>query len=199
VTPASSGQILIDGEAVSLRSPQQARDLGIAYVPEDRGLQGLVRTQTVAENISLTVLRKLARAFIVDRGKEDALAREFIKKLGIRARGPGQAVRQLSGGNQQKVVLAKWLAAEPTILIMDEPTRGIDVGAKAEIHALMSKLAQRGLAILMISSELPEVLGMSDRVLVMNGGSIVADIARKDATPEAVGAAMTLGQAEEAA
>jgi ABC-type sugar transport system ATPase subunit len=168
-------------------------------VPEDRGLQGLVRPQTIAENISLTVLRKLARAAIVDRRKEDVLARDFIKRLGIRARGPAQPARQLSGGNQQKVVLAKWLAAEPRILIMDEPTRGIDVGAKSEIHALMSKLAQNGLAILMISSELPEVLGMSDRVLVMNGGRIVAEIERKDATAETVGAAMTLAQTEEAA
>lgn len=199
ITPATQGEILVDGEPVTIKSPQQARDLGIAYVPEDRGLQGLVRPQTIAENISLTVLRKLARAGIVDRRKEDALARDFIKRLGIRARGPGQAARQLSGGNQQKVVLAKWLAAEPSILIMDEPTRGIDVGAKSEIHALMSKLAQNGLAILMISSELPEVLGMSDRVLVMNGGRIVAEIARKDATAETVGAAMTLAQAEERA
>ena len=199
VTPATSGEILIDGKPVSIRSPQQARDLGIAYVPEDRGQQGLVRPQTVAENISLTVLRKLARVFIVDRAKEHALARHFIKQLGIRTRGPHQATRQLSGGNQQKVVLAKWLAAEPSILIMDEPTRGIDVGAKSEIHALMSKLAQNGLAILMISSELPEVLGMSDRVLVMNGGRIVAEIDRKDANAETVGAAMTLAQAEEVA
>jgi rhamnose transport system ATP-binding protein len=197
VTPATSGEILIDGKPLAIKSPQQARDLGIAYVPEDRGLQGLVRPQTIAENISLTVLKKLARASIVDRRKEDRLARDFIKRLGIRARGPGQAARQLSGGNQQKVVLAKWLAAEPSILIMDEPTRGIDVGAKSEIHALMSKLAQSGLAILMISSELPEVLGMSDRVLVMNGGRIVAEIDRKNATAETVGAAMTLAQAEE--
>ncbi|MGE0008457.1 MAG: sugar ABC transporter ATP-binding protein, partial [Parvibaculaceae bacterium] len=199
VTPATAGEILVDGRPVAIASPQQARDLGIAYVPEDRGLQGLVRPQTIAENISLTVLKKLARASIVDRRKEDALARDFIKRLGIRARGPGQAARQLSGGNQQKVVLAKWLAAEPSILIMDEPTRGIDVGAKSEIHALMSKLARNGLAILMISSELPEVLGMSDRVLVMNGGRIVAEIARRDATPETVGAAMTLAEAPEAA
>jgi ABC-type sugar transport system ATPase subunit len=169
-------------------------------VPEDRGLQGLVRPQTIAENISLTVLKKLARSFIVDRGKELALASDFISRLGIRTRGPSQAARQLSGGNQQKVVLAKWLAAEPRILIMDEPTRGIDVGAKSEIHALMSRLAKSGLAILMISSELPEVLGMSDRVLVMNGGRIVAEIDRKDATAETVGAAMTLvGKDREAA
>ena len=192
ITPATSGDILVDGKPVTIHSPEQARDLGIAYVPEDRGLQGLVRPQTIAENISLTVLKKLARSFIVDRARELALAKDLIARLGIRTRGPSQAARQLSGGNQQKVVLAKWLAAEPRILIMDEPTRGIDVGAKSEIHALMSRLAKSGLAILMISSELPEVLGMSDRVLVMNGGRVVAEFARKDATPESVGAAMTL-------
>jgi len=141
--------------------------------------------------MSRGVLKKLARSFIVDRGKEDRLARDFIKRLGIRARGPNQAARQLSGGNQQKVVLAKWLAAEPSILIMDEPTRGIDVGAKAEIHALMVTLAQQGVAILMISSELPEVLGMSDRILVISGGEIAAEFDRAAATPDAVGAAMT--------
>jgi ABC-type sugar transport system ATPase subunit len=192
ITPATSGEILVDGKPVTIHSPEQARNLGIAYVPEDRGLQGLIRPQTIAENISLTVLKKLARSFIVDRAKELALAKDLIARLGIRTRGPSQAARQLSGGNQQKVVLAKWLAAEPRILIMDEPTRGIDVGAKSEIHALMSRLAKSGLAILMISSELPEVLGMSDRVLVMNSGRLVAEFARKDATQEAVGAAMTL-------
>jgi ABC-type sugar transport system ATPase subunit len=196
LTPATSGEILVAGKPVTIDSPERARDLGIAYVPEDRGLQGLIRPQTIAENIALTVLKKLARWFIVDQGKEDSLARDFITRLGIRARGPAQTARQLSGGNQQKVVLAKWLAAEPRILIMDEPTRGIDVGAKAEIHALMSRLAQNGLAILMISSELPEVLGMSDRILVMNGGRIVGEIARADATPETVGAAMTLAARE---
>ncbi|MBL8893040.1 MAG: sugar ABC transporter ATP-binding protein [Rhizobiales bacterium] len=196
LTPAESGEILIAGKPVKIGSPQAARDLGVAYVPEDRGLQGLIRPQTVAENIALTILDKLARWFIVDQRKEDGLARDFISKLGIRSRGPNQPTRQLSGGNQQKVVLAKWLAAEPRILIMDEPTRGIDVGAKSEIHALMSRLAQNGLAILMISSELPEVLGMSDRILVMNSGRIVEEIDRSDATSETVGAAMTMAQRE---
>ena len=192
ITPATSGQVLIDSQAVRIDSPQQARDLGIAYVPEDRGLQGLVRPQSIAENISLTVLKSLATGTLIDHRKEEKLARESIAKFGIRARGPRQIVRQLSGGNQQKVVLAKWLATEPRILIMDEPTRGIDVGAKSEIHALMSALAARGLGILMISSELPEVLGMSDRVLVMKNGTLVAEFDRAHATAEAVGAAMTL-------
>jgi ABC-type sugar transport system ATPase subunit len=195
ITPATSGEILIDGKAVNIRSPQQARDLGIAYVPEDRGLQGLVRPQSIQENVSLAVLKTLAKGGLIDAHKEEQLAKDSIAKFGIRARGPRQIVKQLSGGNQQKVVLAKWLATEPRILIMDEPTRGIDVGAKSEIHALMSALAARGLGILMISSELPEVLGMSDRVLVMKNGTLVAEFDRADATPEAVGAAMTIANA----
>ncbi|MGF6232739.1 rhamnose transport system ATP-binding protein [Inquilinus ginsengisoli] len=191
ITPATSGEILLDGKPVVIGGPGQARDLGIAYVPEDRGLQGLIRPQTVRENVSLAVLGRIAKASIVDLRRESALARDAIKRFGIRTRGPEQAVRQLSGGNQQKVVLAKWLATEPRILILDEPTRGIDVGAKAEVHALISGLAAQGLAILLISSELPEVLGMSDRILVMSGGRIAAAFDRAEATPDAVGAAMT--------
>lgn len=191
ITPAASGEIRLDGRPVRITSPRQARDLGIAYVPEDRGGQGLVRSQTIAQNIAHAVLDRLTRMFVVNRSAEDRLARDSIAQFGIRARGPDQAVRQLSGGNQQKVVLAKWLAVKPRILIMDEPTRGIDVGAKSEIHALMSRLAAEGLAVLMISSELPEVLGMSDRVLVMREGRIVAEFDRADASPEAVGTAMT--------
>ena len=160
-------------------------------MPEDRGSQGLIRPQTVRENLSLAILDRISRALFVDRAKEAAVATEAIARFGIRTRGPEQRVRQLSGGNQQKVVLAKWVATEPRVLIMDEPTRGIDIGAKAEIHALMTRLVGQGLAILMISSELPEVLGMSDRVLVMRGGRIVRSFDRRQATPDAVGAAMT--------
>ncbi len=193
ITPATSGEIRVDGRPVVIDSPRAARDLGIAYIPEDRGLQGLIRTQTLRENVSLPVLDRISWATIVDRRGEERRAREAIDRLGIRARGTEQIARQLSGGNQQKVVVAKWLGTEPRILIMDEPTRGIDVGAKAEIHALMSRLAQQGLGIIMISSELPEVLGMADRVLVMSGGRIVAAFDRAEATPDAVGAAMTHG------
>ena len=195
ITPATGGSIEIGGRTVVIDSARRARDLGIAYVPEDRGQQGLVRPMSVSQNLSLAILDKISRFFIIDRGAETARAREAITRFGIRTRGPEQIVRQLSGGNQQKVVLAKWLAATPKLLILDEPTRGIDVGAKAEIHALMGRLAAQGLAILMISSELPEVLGMSDRVLVMNAGRIVAGFDRAAATPDAVGAAMTRMQA----
>jgi len=191
ITPATSGEIRVDGKPVVIDGPRAARDLGIAYIPEDRGLQGLIRTQTLRENVALPVLDRISWATIVDRRSEEKRAREAIDRLGIRARGTEQIARQLSGGNQQKVVVAKWLGTEPRILIMDEPTRGIDVGAKAEIHALMGRLAQQGLGIIMISSELPEVLGMADRVLVMSGGRIVAAFDRAEATPDAVGAAMT--------
>jgi rhamnose transport system ATP-binding protein len=191
ITPATEGQILIEDRPVRIASPEDARNLGIAYIPEDRGQQGLIRIQSIAENIALANLERLTRGLIVDMRRVIEEARLAIAKFGIRARGPDQLVRQLSGGNQQKVVLAKWLATKPRILIMDEPTRGIDVGAKAEIHLLMRKLAGEGMAILMISSELPEVLGMSDRILVMNGGHIVDEFKKADATAEAVGAAMT--------
>lgn len=197
ITPATSGQIVIDGKPEHISSPEAARDLGIAYVPEDRGQQGLIRAQTIEDNIALANLKRLMRGFMVDAAKVTAEARKAIERFGIRARGPQQLVRQLSGGNQQKVVLGKWLATNPRILIMDEPTRGIDVGAKAEIHQLMRKLAGEGMAILMISSELPEVLGMSDRVLVMNSGRIVGEFDRQAATAEAVGTAMTRSYSRE--
>jgi ABC-type sugar transport system ATPase subunit len=191
ITPATSGQLRVMGEPVVVSSPAQARDLGVAYVPEDRGLQGLIRAQSVRSNVSLASLARVSVGGMIDHAKETAAAQRAIQEFGIRARGPGQPVWQLSGGNQQKVVLAKWLATDPRIVILDEPTRGIDVGARAEIYALISRLAQQGLAILVISSDLPEVLGLSDRVLVMSRGRVVAEFARGDATPQAVGAAMT--------
>ena len=199
ITPTTSGEIIVDGKAEHIASPEAARDLGIAYIPEDRGQQGLIRVQTIEDNVALPNLKRLMRGFIVDAAKVTAEARKAIERFGIRARGPQQLVRQLSGGNQQKVVLGKWLATNPRILIMDEPTRGIDVGAKAEIHQLMRKLAGEGMAILMISSELPEILGMSDRVLVMNSGRIVGEFSKDAATAEAVGAAMTRSHARDAA
>jgi ABC-type sugar transport system ATPase subunit len=199
ITPATSGRIVLDGKPVSIGSAKQARNLGIAYVPEDRGLQGLVRPMTIAQNNSMASLHNVARGIFIGVDTELKRAADAIQKLGVRARGPDQVVGQLSGGNQQKVVLGKWLETAPRILIMDEPTRGIDVGAKAEIHALMSRLAGEGMAILMISSELPEILGMSDRVMVMHGGRLTATIDRANATPETVGAAMTQASATEVA
>jgi len=193
ITPAQSGQVLIANAPVDIRSPGQARQLGIAYVPEDRGTQGLVRPMNVLHNFSLAALSRLARAGFIDRAAERRMAEEGVARFSVKTSSLEQVVGRLSGGNQQKIVLGKWLANNPQLLILDEPTRGIDVGAKAEIHRLMSELAAKGLAILMISSELPEVLGMSDRVLVMREGRLVAEFDRGGATPEAVGAAMMGG------
>jgi ABC-type sugar transport system ATPase subunit len=190
MTPAESGTILVAGAPVRITSPTIAKRLGIAYVPEDRGRQGLIRPMPINENISLANLGRVSRATFIDRKAEDALARDSVERFHIRAAGIGQIVGKLSGGNQQKVGLSKWLATEPRILIMDEPTRGIDVGAKAEIHRLMGAFAKRGMAILMISSELPEVLGMSDRVLVMRAGRVVAEVTRAEATSAGIAAAM---------
>ncbi|HEX2526002.1 MAG TPA: sugar ABC transporter ATP-binding protein [Geminicoccus sp.] len=190
ITPASAGQILVDGKPVTIRSPSDAKRHGIAYVPEDRGIQGLIRPMRIRHNVSLAILDEISRFFFIDRNREQDLAKRDIARFSIRASSMDQVVGKLSGGNQQKVVLAKWLATKPRILILDEPTRGIDVGAKAEIHRIMSELAGQGLAILMISSELPEVLGMSDRVLVMREGRIVAGFDRAEATQEVIAGAM---------
>jgi rhamnose transport system ATP-binding protein len=190
ITPADSGEIRLGGRAVRIRNPAEAKRLGIAYVPEDRGTQGLVRPMPLKDNVSLAVLGRIARHTLIDRAAEVRLAEESIRRFDIRASGIEQIVAKLSGGNQQKVVLSKWLARAPKLLILDEPTRGIDVGAKAEIHRLMGELARQGLAILMISSELTEIMGMSDRILVMREGRIAAEFARGAATQEAIVAAM---------
>ncbi|MGF1627776.1 MAG: sugar ABC transporter ATP-binding protein [Alphaproteobacteria bacterium] len=190
ITPAHSGTIKVDGKPVRIRSAGEAKRHGIAYVPEDRGHQGLVRPMKILENASLAVLGRVSRKSFIDRKAERQLAVDAVKKFSIRASGIDQVVNKLSGGNQQKVVLGKWLATQPKLLIMDEPTRGIDVGAKAEIHRLMSELAQQGLAILMISSELPEIMGMSDRILVMRQGRVVAEYPRGSATQEKIAGAM---------
>ena len=192
ITPAQSGQILLEGQPVRINNPMQAKQLGIAYIPEDRGLQGLIRPMRLRENVSLAVLENLCRGRLgfIQGDAERALSSESIDQFNIRASSVEQVVNKLSGGNQQKVVLSKWLATKPKVLIMDEPTRGIDVGAKAEIHRLMSQLAQQGMAILMISSELPEIMGMSDRILVMREGQLVAEFERQQATQEIVAEAM---------
>jgi len=186
-----SGEIRIDGAPVSIRAPQDAIDQGIGFVPEDRKLQALVLQLSVRENVSLASLDGLTSAGFVRRSAERRLVGGFIEALQIRTPGQEQRVVNLSGGNQQKVVIAKWLALEPKILLIDEPTRGVDIGAKAEVHSLLNQLAQRGVAILMISSELPEVLGMSDRILVMREGRIAGELSRPEATPERIMALST--------
>jgi ABC-type sugar transport system ATPase subunit len=199
MTPATSGEIVMEARPVRITSPRHARDLGIAYVPEDRGLQGLVKPMAIRKNVSMATIERVSSGIFIKAGAETQRALEAVKRLSIRCRNIGQPVGELSGGNQQKVVIAKWLETGPKVLILDEPTRGVDVGAKAEIHTIMGELVKQGVAILMISSELPEVLGMSDRVLVMSGGGITDEIARADATPERVGAAMTAHRSGEAA
>ncbi|MFO1061677.1 MAG: sugar ABC transporter ATP-binding protein [Dongiaceae bacterium] len=180
------GEIRIEGRPARPRSPRQAIAAGIGLVPEDRKDQGLVTALSVQQNISLPMLRALSRGSIVDTGAEKRLAVDYVRRLAIRTPSPDQKVKFLSGGNQQRVVIAKWLATRPKLLIVDEPTRGIDVGAKAEIHALLCDLAREGVAILMISSDLPEILAMSDRVLVMHQGRLAGKLPAATATQEAI-------------
>jgi ribose transport system ATP-binding protein len=181
-----AGEIWLDGKRVYISSPVDAVKAGIGFVPEDRGTQGLVLKLPVQENIVLPTLDEHASYGWVNRRRIQSTAREYVNKLNIRTPHLQQKAMFLSGGNQQKVVVAKWLASRPKVLIMDEPTRGIDVGAKAEVHALMSQLARDGMGIIMISSELPEILGMSDRILVMAEGRVAAILDRAEATQEKI-------------
>jgi rhamnose transport system ATP-binding protein len=191
--PATSGTIKLGGQVVTIRSPDAAMALGIGYVPEDRKEHGLVLAMSIADNITLPVISSFARGGWLDAKRERAAAADGARQLEVKMASVDQQVGQLSGGNQQKVVLAKWLGTHPRVLILDEPTRGIDVGTKAAVHALMSSLAAQGIAILMISSELPEILGMSDRILVMREGRLTGQFSRAEATQEQLMAAATTG------
>ncbi|MGD0464079.1 MAG: sugar ABC transporter ATP-binding protein [Tepidisphaeraceae bacterium] len=194
LTPADRGEIFVRGKSVRIDSPAKAVRLGIAYVPEDRRRYGVILEMPVAANTTLAILRQISRAGLLDLARERQITGAFVERLGTQTPSLDAPVGQLSGGNQQKVALARWLATEPTVMILDEPTQGVDVGAKAEIHRLMSELAGRGLAILMISSELPEILGWSDRIAVMRGGSIVGELDQAEANQEKV-LEMALGHA----
>ena len=180
------GTILIDGERAELRSAHDGIARGMALIPEDRKTQGIFPNMDVKENASLVVLEHLSRHSFLSRRREDSLVREYVGRLRIRTAGPSQPILDLSGGNQQKVILARWLAVKPRILILDEPTAGIDVGAKAEIYRLMAELAAQGLGLILISSELPEILAVSDRILVMHGGRIVAELPAAEASEEKI-------------
>jgi rhamnose transport system ATP-binding protein len=182
----SAGTVTLDGAQLRRNDPAAAMRAGLALVPEDRRQQGLVLESTVARNATDAIRRTLAKFGLITDALENASARIWASRLEVKTSALDTEVGTLSGGNQQKVVLAKWLATDPKVLIIDEPTRGIDVGTKAEVHRLLSELAQQGLAILMISSELPEVLGMADRVLVVHEGRITADVPRAEATAESV-------------
>jgi rhamnose transport system ATP-binding protein len=186
VDPYDSGEVRVAGRPLPPGRPAAAMAAGVALVPEDRRQQGLVMELSVERNATLTRRWSLARLGLLGTAGERRAAGEWTRRLQVKAPDLGSPVSTLSGGNQQKVVLAKWLATEPRVLIVDEPTRGIDVGTKAEVHRLLSQLAADGLAVLMVSSELPEVLGMADRVLVMHEGRIAADIPRNRADEESV-------------
>ncbi|MFO7321960.1 MAG: sugar ABC transporter ATP-binding protein [Chloroflexota bacterium] len=188
-----SGTVWLNGEVVTLSSPAQAVDAGIALVPEDRKTQGLFMELPIRNNITLTVLDKLTRYGVIRRRAEAERVDQARRELAIAMASASAEVQYLSGGNQQKVVLSKWLARAPKVIILDEPTRGIDVGAKFEIYQLMRQLTEQGVAILMISSELTEILGMSDRILVMRDGRIVGELAREEATEERVMQLATTG------
>jgi rhamnose transport system ATP-binding protein len=195
---ADAGHVEVDGRRLPVGRPAAAMRAGIGFVPEDRRQQGLVMDLSIARNATLTRMRALSRAGLIASHAERRLAGEWARRLQLRFHRLDDPVGFLSGGNQQKVVLAKWLATEPKVLMVDEPTRGIDVGTKAEVHRLLSELAGRGVAVLMISSELPEVLGMADRVLVMHEGRITGELSREEADEERVMLAAT-GQNLEAA
>jgi rhamnose transport system ATP-binding protein len=197
LTPADGGELILRGQPVRVDAPGAAMALGLAYVPEDRRRHGVIPEMSVAANVTLAVLREIASGPFLDARRERDLADGFVARFAIKTPSIETPVGNLSGGNQQKVALGRWLATRPAVLVLDEPTQGVDVGAKAEIHRLMVDLAEQGLAILMISSELPEVLGMSDRIAVMRGGTIVGTVERLAANQESL-AALALGQAVEA-
>lgn len=186
VDRAESGEIKLKGKSIQVRSPRAAMKQGIAYVPEDRHQYGLVLDFSIASNITLPILQQVSRLGMVSGRQEQTIANNYSHQFNVRSSGIQQLTKALSGGNQQKVVLSKWLATNPTVLILDEPTRGIDVGAKAEVHRIISDLASEGLAIILISSELPEVLAMADRVMVMHEGRVTGTFARSEATQENV-------------
>jgi rhamnose transport system ATP-binding protein len=194
LTPADGGEILLDGQTIRIGSPSDAIARGIGYLPEDRRQHGAVLEMSVASNTSLASLDTISRQGLIDEAQERNLARTYVKRLRVKTPSLYAETGSLSGGNQQKVALARWLAIRPIALILDEPTQGVDVGSKSEIHQMMVDLAEQGLAIVMISSELPEILGMSERIAVMHAGTIAGTLGRAEATPERV-LALALGQA----
>jgi rhamnose transport system ATP-binding protein len=193
ITPSDAGEIRFRGRQIVIRSPQEAVAHGIAYVPEDRRRHGVILEMPIAHNITMAVHRTLFPGAWLRFGAEEQVALQFIRDLAVKTSGPEAPGASLSGGNQQKVSLARWLATKPKVLILDEPTQGVDVGAKSEIHKIIRQLAAQGLAVLMISSDLPEILGMSDRIAVMRGGTITATLESKTASAHDV-MATALGQ-----
>ncbi len=183
-TLPSAGEVWIDGASITIRSPADAVSHGIVYVPEDRGKQGAIGALPIFQNVTLPSLARTSQKGFLRLAEEFKLAREYSERLDLRAASLDTHVGNLSGGNQQKVVIAKWLATEPKVIILDEPTKGIDIGSKAAVHEFMAELAAQGLAVIMVSSEIPEIVGMSDRVIVMREGRIAAELDRDNITPE---------------
>jgi ABC-type sugar transport system ATPase subunit len=184
--PADQGTMLLDGQPVSPRSPREAIGLGIGYLTEDRKTQGLFLDFPLRANIAANRLPRLSRGPLVSESLVDGAADAAVREYRIASGGQGKPVRTLSGGNQQKVLIAAWIGIEPRLLIVDEPTRGVDVGARSEIYAFLRSLAARGTAVIMISSDLSEILGLSDRIYVMKSGRIAGEVAGADATEESV-------------
>ncbi|WP_424989539.1 sugar ABC transporter ATP-binding protein [Fluviibacterium sp. S390] len=184
ITTPSKGVTKIDGTVRVIRSPADAIHNGVVYVPEDRGKQGAITALPIFQNVTLPSLSKTSHRGFLRLAEEFKLAREYTRRLDLRAASLDTELGTLSGGNQQKVVIAKWLATQPKVIILDEPTKGIDIGSKAAVHEFMAELAAQGLAVIMVSSEIPEILGMSDRVIVMREGRIAAELAGDDLSPE---------------
>ena len=180
--PHESGRITVDGREISVKSASDCSAAGIAMLSEDRRAEGIIPIRSIRENASLAFIDKFAKMGVISQREEKEKADAMLAKLKVRMASPIQEIRTLSGGNQQKVLLAKWLLGDTKILILDEPTRGIDVGSKEEIHQLMVDCAGEGMAVIMISSELPEVLGMSDRIMVMHEGRVTGFLDREEAT-----------------
>jgi ABC-type sugar transport system ATPase subunit len=181
-----AGEIRIAGSRVDIDTPQDAIRHGIGFVPEDRKSEALFPNMDIKENLSIVALCALSRRAVIDRAKERDVVQQFLSRMNVRAQGPDQMIMDLSGGNQQKVMLGRWLIQRPRVLILDEPTAGVDVGAKSEIYKIIDQLASEGVAILLISSELPEILGISDRILVVDGGRIVAGFSHDEASQEKI-------------
>ena len=194
LTPADDGAIMLRDSVMRIESPAGAIRMKLGYVPEDRRQHGVVMEMPIAANTSLANLQAVSRHGLIDGVLERNLARTYVERLRIKTTSIYTETGSLSGGNQQKVAVARWLAIDPEVLILDEPTQGVDIGSKSEIHEIMVNLAEQGMAIVMISSELPEILGMSDRIAVMHGGTIAGILSRAEATQEKI-LALALGHA----
>ncbi|MCC6315073.1 MAG: sugar ABC transporter ATP-binding protein [Thermomicrobiales bacterium] len=182
----TAGEIRIDGLPVRIANPRQAMAHGLGYVPGDRKEEGLILSMSAAHNLTLAVLRRLSRWLAIDEGREAGIVDRLFGRLRVRAAHPGVIVGTLSGGNQQKIAIGKWLATSPEVLLLDQPTRGIDIGARAEIYALLRELAEQGMAVVVAAADLTEALGLGDRIIVMGGGRIAGELARGEATQDRI-------------